>query len=80
MAVQEKTHGSYRYRPPEQGGRLKLPAVRALLYEHAKLSQQGELSLEAVEELARRYAVDQGTLLRVLEYNRLPRLNTDQSS
>lgn len=65
------------YTPAEPSARLKLPAVRALLREHEKLNQQGCVSVEVLEQLAGRYAVDQETLLRVLKYNRLPRPHTD---
>ncbi|BDA45585.1 hypothetical protein COCOBI_07-3720 [Coccomyxa sp. Obi] len=71
---QARIESSHTFRPAEPRGRIKLPAVRALLHEHAMLIQHGPVSTEAIEQLARRFAVDVETLRLVLKYHSLPNM------
>ncbi|CAL8470826.1 g10368 [Coccomyxa elongata] len=71
---------SHTFRPAEPSGRLRLPAVRALLHEHAVLNQHGPVSTEAIEQLARRYAVDPEILRLVLKYHTLPNMSDNTTA
>lgn len=80
VPVQAGRESSHTFRPAEPSGRLRLPAVRALLHEHAMLNQHGPVSTEAIEQLARRYAVHPETLRLVLKYHTLPNMSDSTST
>lgn len=62
-----------KFKPAEPSGRVKIQAARAMLHKLAKLSLPGNVSEEAVQQLARKYGVNPETLQAVFKYNSLPR-------
>jgi hypothetical protein len=58
-------------RTNEEQRRIRLPVLRALLFEHASLVAQRMGVKDIVVQLASKYALDEMTLQKVLKYNSL---------